>query len=46
MIELQEDLLIQRIIKATKKDKIIQEILENLADNKHLTTDNRGIIYF
>ncbi|KAJ8228025.1 hypothetical protein LV160_008960 [Aspergillus fumigatus] len=45
-IELQEDPLIQRIIKATKKDKIIQETLENSADNEHLTTDNRGIIYF
>ncbi|KAF4228200.1 hypothetical protein CNMCM8980_006938 [Aspergillus fumigatiaffinis] len=44
-IELQEDPLIQRIIEATKKDKIIQEMLENSAENKHMTTNEQGLIY-
>jgi hypothetical protein len=44
-IKLQEDPLIQKIIKATKKDKIIQEMLENSAENKHMTTNNQGLIY-
>ncbi|KAJ8174656.1 hypothetical protein LV157_008777 [Aspergillus fumigatus] len=42
-IELTEDPLIQKIIKATKTDKIIQEMLENSADNENLSTDERGL---
>lgn len=44
-IELTEDPLIQKIIKATKTDKIIQEMLENSADNENLSTDERGLVY-
>jgi transposase InsO family protein len=44
-IELMEDPLIQRIAEATKTDRIIQEMLENSADNENLTTDDRGLIY-
>jgi hypothetical protein len=44
-IKLQEDPLIQRIIEATKKDKIIQEMLENSAENEHITTNEQGLIY-
>jgi hypothetical protein len=28
-----------------KKDKIIQEMLKNLAENKHITTNEQGLIY-
>jgi hypothetical protein len=28
-----------------KKDKIIQEILENSAENEHMTTNEQGLIY-
>jgi hypothetical protein len=44
-IELNEDLLIQEIAEATKKDKIIQEMLENLVENKNLTADENGLVY-
>jgi hypothetical protein len=44
-IELNEDLLIQEITEATKKDKIIQEMLENSAENKNLTTNENGLVY-
>jgi hypothetical protein len=44
-IELHEDPLIQKIIEATKGDKIIQEMLENSAENENLTTDDRGLVY-
>jgi transposase InsO family protein len=44
-IELQEDPLIRKIIEATKKDKIIQEMLENSAENEHMTTNEQGLIY-
>ena len=44
-IELQEDPLIQKIIEAMKKDKIIQEMLENSVENKHMTTDKQGLVY-
>jgi hypothetical protein len=46
IIELREDPLIKKIVEETKKDKIIQETLENLVDNENLTTDDRGLIYF
>jgi hypothetical protein len=46
IIELREDPLIQKIVEEMKKDKIIQETLENLADNENLTIDDRGLIYF
>jgi hypothetical protein len=44
-IKLNEDPLIQEIAEATKKDKIIQEMLKNLAENKNLTADKNGLIY-
>jgi hypothetical protein len=44
-IELNEDPLIQEIAEATKKDKIIQEMLENLAENKNLITNEKGLVY-
>jgi hypothetical protein len=44
-IELNEDPLIQEITEATKKDKIIQEMLENLAKNKNLTANENGLVY-
>jgi hypothetical protein len=44
-IELNEDPLIQEIAEATKKDKIIQEMLENSAENKNLTTNENGLVY-
>jgi hypothetical protein len=44
-IKLNEDPLIQEIAEATKKDKIIQEMLENLAENENLTADEKGLVY-
>jgi transposase InsO family protein len=44
-IKLNEDPLIQEIAEATKKDKIIQEMLENSAENENLTADENGLVY-
>jgi hypothetical protein len=44
-IELNEDPLIQEIAEATKKDKIIQGMLENSAENKNLTANEKGLVY-
>jgi hypothetical protein len=44
-IELNEDPLIQEIAEATKKDKIIQEMLKNSAENENLTADEKGLVY-
>jgi hypothetical protein len=44
-IKLNEDPLIQEIAEATKKDKIIQEMLENSAENKNLTANENGLVY-
>jgi hypothetical protein len=44
-IELNEDPLIQEITEATKKDKIIQEMLENSAENENLTANEKGLVY-
>jgi hypothetical protein len=44
-IELNKDPLIQEIAEATKKDKIIQEMLKNSAENENLTADENGLVY-
>jgi hypothetical protein len=44
-IKLNKDPLIQEIAEATKKDKIIQEILKNSVENENLIADEKGLVY-
>jgi hypothetical protein len=44
-IKLNKDPLIQEITEATKKDKIIQEILKNSVENENLIANEKGLVY-
>ena len=44
-IHVDDDTLETKIIKETQKDTIIQEMIENSAENEKIIKDNKGIVY-
>ena len=44
-IHINNDTLEKKIIKETQKDIIIQEMIENSAENEKIIKDNKGIVY-
>ena len=44
-IHINDNTLEKKIIKETQKDTMIQEMIENSAENKKITKDNKGIVY-
>ena len=45
MINIEDNTLKKKIIEETTKDKMIQEMIENLAENDKLTKDDKGLVY-
>ena len=45
MIHIEDDTLKKSIIKETQKDTMIQEMIENSAENKKIIKDDKGIVY-
>ena len=45
MIYIEDDTLEKKIIEETRKDNIIQDMIDNSADNNKITKDNKGIVY-
>ena len=45
MIYIEDDTLEKKIIKETRKDNIIQDMIKNSADNNKMLKDDKGIVY-